>query len=174
MNTYTLTGTLIADSLVISLSEPVNFANNSLFNIDVTVVGLSPATYLLLYTDSLAAVLDAYSCRRVAPLFATLATVSTVGSTSSVVLGNATELSTVNVQYLFEATRLDDYTAAVVFIDADTGFGLSCQLISITAEYEVPDSVLIQYSYFKSDDGDNPSLQYVVQLGAKLAVTTVC
>ena len=93
---------------------------------------------------------------------------------SLVTLSNATEYTTSSIDYLFEATRVDDFTAVIMYIDVATGYGVSCQLISVSSQYTLPPEALAYYNYFEADDGDNPYVPYIVQYGDKIDITTVC
>ncbi len=160
---YMLLGTVNVTSLEVSLSTPALFANNSHYNIQSTVVGLTPSLYLVLYSDSL------HSGGPYGKLYVMVASVVTTGSSTSVSLSNATSLEGSKLAYVFEATRIDDFTAIVAYANGNTGYGITAQIITITSEYQyIPDT-----TYYYIDDGDNGYYEYLVQFGSTLDFTTV-
>jgi hypothetical protein len=134
------------DTLDVVLSDPVLYADNSAYSVTQYIVGLNSLTWVLLYYDT---TLGSYTDS--GPLIAQVAYVTNPNTVhAEVTLGLTSTLTSSAVAYYFFASRIDNYTITVAYVDAARDYAVSCQTVNIVpldSNYTDFDTIIMTNNY---------------------------
>jgi hypothetical protein len=141
-------------SLAINLSDEVLYAINTNYTLYHALVGLTESSYFLLFYDS-----SEGSIPNTGSLQAKLAKVKYALDSSSkptVSIGSTFAFESVSMKDYFAAIAVNNNTAIVAFIDANTGYGVSC--VSIGNIPGINDTIILG-SYWQVTTGSSVQIE---------------